>query len=207
MAEPKIAHFILAAGASSRMGTPKQLLPWFKDTLITYEISKSIQLKNVKTYVILGANYEIIDKEIKDFAVTIIYNNNWQLGMGTSIRCGVQYILKEDKKFDAILITLVDQPMIDLIHLNELLLKWSTRSQSIIATKMEKGKGVPAIFPSSYFKDLLKLKNDYGARYLIKQYEDQVVSIAANAKTDDIDTIDQYKSLLEKVNMTTKQSK
>jgi len=194
-----IAHIILAAGSSSRMGVPKQLLPWKNSSLIGCEIKKSLQLKELTTFVVLGANFEIIKKEIEHDPVEVLYNPNWRLGMGTSISVGIQHILKNNTLFGAVLITLVDQPFMDVIHLRSLISKYIENENKIIATKMKDRIGVPAIFPNPYFEVLSDLKEDYGARHIIKKYKDHIISIDGKNKTDDIDTPEQYKALSKRV--------
>jgi len=149
-----IAHIILAAGSSSRMGSPKQLLPWKSGSLIEHELRKSMQIEQLTTYVVLGANFEIIKKEITHFPVHVLRNENWHLGMGTSISFGVQHILNAKRMYDALLITLVDQPFVDIEHLNSLILGYTQNQDKIIATEMKDVMGVPAIFPKEYFEEL-----------------------------------------------------
>ena len=69
------------------MGSPKQLLPWKEESLIVSEIKKVQKLPQLETYVILGAHFDLINKEIEHLPVRILYNQSWQSGMGTSISC------------------------------------------------------------------------------------------------------------------------
>ncbi len=147
----------------------------------------------------MGAHFEIILKEIKHFPVVILHNKNWELGMGASISFGIQQILKYKENFEGVLITLVDQPLIDEEHLNNLISKFNENQDAIIATSMKDRIGVPAIFARHYFKELLLLKEDYGARQIIKKHESHIINIDGKDKTDDIDTKEQYKALLERV--------
>ncbi len=196
----------MAAGSSSRMGRPKQLLPWKNTSLIANEVEKSIQLKQVMTYVILGANFEVIKKEIAHFPVEILHNKNWKLGMGSSISFGIQQTLKSKENFEAVLITLVDQPLIDEAYLTSLISKFNQNQDAIIATAMKERIGVPAIFPGQYFEELSGLNEDYGARHVIKNYKDQIITVDGKDKTDDIDTIEQYKALCKRVKERAKHS-
>ncbi|WP_299439341.1 nucleotidyltransferase family protein [uncultured Aquimarina sp.] len=193
-----IAHIIVAAGSSSRLGSPKQLLAWKNSTLIGHEVEKSLQLKNLTTFVVLGANFELIQKEIKHFSVEILYNQNWKSGMGSSISFGIQHIMEVQRSFDAALITLVDQPLIDTIHLDSLISKFNKNKDTVVATAIKDRRGVPAIFPKTFFKELLGLKEDYGARHIMKKYKDHIMTIDGKGKTDDIDTIEQYNVLLKR---------
>ena len=194
-----IAHIILAAGSSSRMETPKQLLPWENDSLISYEIKKSLKIEQLVTYVVLGANFEIIKKEIAHFPIEILYHKEWESGMGSSISYGIQHILNSINNFDGLFISLVDQPLIDVLHFQRLVSKFNTHKNMIIATGMKERIGAPAIFPYSYFKELLGLTKDYGARNIIKKYKDQIIIVSGNGKTSDIDTIEQYNVLIKRL--------
>ena len=180
------------------MGQPKQLLPWQGGTLLSHAIEKSLQLKQLKTFVILGAHFQTIKKEIAHFPITIIHNKDWDSGMGTSIRSAITYFLGNSLHFKAVLITLVDQPLIDVVHMGNLLSEFSKNKDMIIATIIKKKVGVPAIFPSSCFVELADLTEDYGARYILRKYKHMVISIEGEDKVEDIDTIEQYQSLLDR---------
>ncbi|AXT49336.1 nucleotidyltransferase family protein [Aquimarina sp. BL5] len=199
MIAKKIAHIILAAGSSSRLGSPKQLLPWKNSSLIVNEIEKSLQLRTLTTFVVLGAHFETIQKEIKHFPVEILHNTNWESGMGASISFGIEHIVKNEKNVEAVLITLVDQPLIDEEHLNNLISKFNKNQEAIIATSMKDRIGVPAIFSKRYFNELLELNEDYGARQIIKKYKDLIIATDGKDKTYDIDTKEQYKRLSERI--------
>lgn len=181
------------------MGSPKQLLPWKEESLIVSEIKKVQKLPQVETYVILGANFDLIHKEIKHLPVHILYNKSWESGMGTSISTGVRHIMSAKKKYKAVLISLIDQPFLDLEHFNNLIDHYVKNTSAIVATVMKNKRGVPAIFSNIYFQELSVLKEDFGARYIIKKYEDKVITVDGENKTDDMDTIEQYKLLIKRL--------
>lgn len=195
---PKIAQLILAAGASTRMGEPKQLLPWKDTTLIGNAIRQSVALKNVSTFVVLGAYYELIQKEINHLPITVLNNMNWKLGMGTSIQLGVRAILDKDSSFDAVLISLIDQPLIQTADYQGLIADFLKSSKSIIASDLGNRIGVPAIFSKSIFKELMTLKEDFGARYIIQKNKEQVKTIPLTDQGIDIDTKQQYQKVMSK---------
>ncbi|RLD86455.1 MAG: nucleotidyltransferase family protein [Bacteroidetes bacterium] len=192
-APPKIAIIILAAGASSRMGKIKQLLSWKQTTLIGNAIEQALDSKADDVFVVLGANYQLISKEIKQENITIIYNKNWTLGMGSSIVCAMDFFDKKHKKYDGVLITLVDQPLIDVIYFNMLINKFI--DNNIIASKYKNRVGVPAIFSLKYFNELRQLNGDIGARNLILKHINDVKKIDAFDKIQDIDSIESYEHL------------
>ncbi len=195
--KPKIAHLILAAGSSSRMEEPKQLLPWGDTTLIGHAIQQSLALEEVTTYVILGAYFDLINMQINHFPIEILKNSDWQSGMGSSISSGVKTIMKDKVTYNAALITVVDQPLIDTVHLNALLTEFKKTPNDIVATDLGERVGVPAIIPKKYFEELSQLKADHGARYIIAAYKNEVKTITALDKGVDIDTVEQYETLFQ----------
>jgi len=181
------------------MGRPKQLLPWEHDSLIVHEIKKSLQLNKVECLVVLGAHDTLIKKEIAHLPVKLLYNPDWKSGMGTSISTAIKYITTHYPYWDGVLFSLVDQPLIDVAHLERLIAEFDKNNDKIVATRIKKGIGVPAIFPVMYAKKLVDLKEDYGARYILKEYADTVISIPGQNKVYDIDTMEQYQALLEAI--------
>ncbi|WP_062059267.1 nucleotidyltransferase family protein [Aquimarina longa] len=195
--KPKIAHLILAAGSSTRMREPKQLLPWGDTTMIGYAIEQALLIKDTSVYVVLGAYYDAIYKEVNHFPITIFKNIDWQSGMGSTIRCGIQGILKDDLQYDVVLISLVDQPLLGAVHYASMITQFCNHSNTIIvATALGERVGVPAMIPITYFDELTELKADYGARYIIKENSTIVKTISVADKGLDIDTIEEYHSVL-----------
>ena len=154
-----IAVLILAAGASTRMGTIKQLLPWGKTNLLGHAIE---QAKNITehVYVVLGANASVIKTTIDKEIVTIL-NPDWQHGMGTSIAKGILEIANH-KPIENVLIMLSDQPFLDSNYLSKLVKCHQNRTHKICATNYNGKSGVPAIFNKLYFPQLAELNADYG---------------------------------------------
>ncbi len=191
-----IAVLILAAGASSRMGQPKQLLPWGETTLLNHAI---IQAKEVskEIFVVLGANKESIEKTLSN-KVSVIFNPGWEKGMGTSIAVGISEI-EHNYDFNAVLIMLADQPLLDGNYLSELKQSFFSNEIKIAATKYRNNHGVPAIFDNSLFQELGKLNQDYGAKKLIKKYSQELTGLNSYGKEIDIDTFETYQQLVSKL--------
>jgi len=194
--QPKIAILILAAGNSSRMGEPKQLLPWKNTSLLNHAINTAVLLDNSKTFVVLGANYERITSKIQRDDISIIYNANWELGLGSSIAFGVRSIMTTDHKFDGVLIMLSDQPLIDFNYLEMLRSSFKPGTNQIIASTYETKKlGVPALFDTCYFEELSELSQDKGAKKVFSYHIENVTSFEARLLISDIDTMEDYKTL------------
>lgn len=192
----KTAVIILAAGSSSRMKTVKQLLPWKHTTLIGNAIEQALSSNADDVYVVLGANHEIIFKAIEKDNVHIIYHKNWSLGMGSSIAFAMGIIGENSKIYDAVLITLTDQPLIYVNYINRLINK---SKENIIIASNHKGKaGVPAIFSSAYFDELNKLKGDIGARNLLIKHKNKVVILDVLERIIDTDSLSAYELIYQK---------
>ena len=193
---PNIAIVILAAGASSRMGNPKQLLKWGDDSLLNHAINTALSTSACEVIVVLGANHELIEKEIEHSSITVLENENWNLGLGKSIGCAANYVLKSKTKMHGLLITLADQPLMDSSFLNTIIQDFSPKEHQIIATAYGDDKnGVPVLFDKIYFEVLSKLSDDFGAKHLIKLHESFVKTLKPPVKNVDLDSKEDYKKL------------
>jgi len=193
-----IAMIVLAAGDSKRMGTIKQLLPWKHTNLIGHTIETGLASDANDVFVVLGANFNAISDQIKSDQITIIRNTNWEDGMGSSISCTFTYFKENNLNYDAILIALVDQPLIDIKYFNVLINKYIISNKEIISSKIQNRSVVPAIFGSSYFNSLAKLGKDYGARKIISSNKEDLISLEESYKLVDIDSPSDYTALYQK---------
>lgn len=193
----KIAMVILAAGASTRMKTIKQLLPWKKTTLLGYTIEQGLATKVDTVFVVLGANKEKIIPTLKNYDIKIIENTDWKLGMGKSIACAVEFLSNCPTRFDGVLIALADQPLLTAAHYNKLIVKFSDGNSGIIATKQNTTLGVPAIFNHNYFAQLVELNQDKGAKSVINENIHDIHFIDAGGLALDVDTLEDYKQIFD----------
>lgn len=191
-----ITLVILAAGASSRMGSPKQLLSWGNVNLITHAINNALGSNVGEVIVVLGANYDIIFQEISHLPVTIVFNNQWEFGLGSSIASAIDYLNNQEEKPNGVLITLADQPLVTSEHINELILNFSPGTNQIIATSYSNRKqGVPVLFDSHYFKTLSQIDGDLGAKSILKENKAFVKSLNLSFRNIDLDTLEDYKTV------------
>lgn len=191
---PNIAVLILAAGASSRMGSPKQLLKWGTSTLLGHSIQTVLESQASSGVVVLGAHYKQVKQSIDQFPVTILNNTDWKQGLGKSIACGVLYIMKHLPETEGVLVVLADQPFVDTAHVNTLIESFKPNKKEIIATAYGEGKqGVPVLFDKMYFKMLVKLNDDGGAKRLLKPYNEHVHGVKPPSENLDIDDPEDYK--------------
>lgn len=185
-----LAILILAAGTSSRLGEPKQLLKVGEETLVQLTIKKALELSsNVR--VVLGHKSDEIIKEIIDFPISIIINSTYKEGMGNSISCGMFNFFESQK----VLIMLCDQPLIPLNHYKKLIEKSSENKNLIICSKYQNKLAVPSIFPKNYFNMLKELKGDKGARKFFEENPLDFV-LLEDKYSMDIDTKKDYLDFL-----------
>lgn len=191
-----IAILIPAAGASSRMGMPKQLLKWKDSTLLGHTIGNAQQLNSNEIFLVLGSDFANISSTVGEFPTVILNNKNWKSGLGGSIAYGIKHIIEIKLEVDGVLIMLPDQPLIDLDYFKAMIDQFKSGHDQIIATNYGKGKkGVPVLFDRKYFNELCDSNNDQGAKYLLKKYPECVHSSENTQTLSDIDTIDDYEAL------------
>jgi molybdenum cofactor cytidylyltransferase len=182
-----ICGLILAAGGSSRLGRPKQLVQAQGKSLLEQAISNALETSLQQVYVVLGAQFEQMEASVRHLPVGIIRNRQWEKGIGSSISAGVDSILREGK-YDAVLIMLCDQLHINTAHLQALIDAYLHKKVSIVATAYGKQMGVPVLFDQKLFSQLEKLTGDMGAKKLLQQHIDNLHSIQFEQAIVDIDT-------------------
>lgn len=192
---PKTGILILAAGASVRMGQPKQILPWKNSTLLGHAIEVANSISST-IMIVLGANAEKIKKQLPN-QVKNILNKDWESGMGTSIAKGIA-AFEQSADLDRVLIMLVDQPLIDVQYLQKLIDNANQNLNNIVATTYKNNAGVPALFPKKYFSELKLLNADYGAKHLMRKLEENLTLVDSNGKAADLDTPSNYQSFWER---------
>lgn len=187
----------MAAGASARLGEPKQLLRFGEQSLLRCAAQVAISLENQKTVVVLGANREKIIHEIADLPIEIAVNEDWQSGMSRSIKSGLQKLLETAPHCAAAILMLCDQPFVGEQTLRKLIQKFAATKKPIVACEYAKTVGVPALFAPETFGDLLNLQGEAGARFVIQKFAAAgLAKIAAPEAAFDVDTIEDYRRLL-----------
>lgn len=183
---------ILAAGASSRMGSPKQLLIWQDRPLLAHALTNGQSTLADRVVVVLGANAEAIKTTIDLNGISVALNHDWAEGMAGSIRAGIQAL---PATASAVLLMLCDQPLINAAHLQNLLRAWQHAPDRIVVSQYAESFGVPAVFPAAYFAQLAGLTGDRGAKPLLMQFEETLVKVPLREAELDIDTQGDYQRL------------
>jgi molybdenum cofactor cytidylyltransferase len=185
MSGKKALHaIVLAAGASRRFGSPKQLVRFDGQLLVQRVIAAATELTGSAVSVVLGAHAAQIAADLPPGSASVLINRGWQEGLGSSIRLAVSRL---PGACDGALIMLADQPMVAGASLSRLAAAWRRQPRSIVASRYGSVTGVPAIFPRWCFSDLTALRGDQGARVLLSRYSDYVVRLAHPEAAVDID--------------------
>ncbi|WP_414517726.1 nucleotidyltransferase family protein [Nostoc sp. PCC 9305] len=191
-----IAIMILAAGASTRMGTPKQLLLYQGRSFLQYITEIAIASVCQPVVVVLGANAEQIHPQIKQLPIKVVKNSDWASGMSTSIKSGLELLNNLPQKIEAVVITLCDQPFVSPQIINQLVDTYYSTKKPIIACEYGDTLGVPALFSQTFFSELATLKETSGAKRVINHNLNEVFSIPFPLGGIDIDTPKDYEQLL-----------
>jgi molybdenum cofactor cytidylyltransferase len=201
-----IALVILAAGESKRMGEPKQLLTVKGKTLIRHSSLVALESLCSPVITVLGANKDKVLPEIEhltlnDKLLHVLYNADWQLGMSSSIKLAINH-LKEimNHNLEAIVFMLCDQPFVNAELINELVTLYRRTKNTVIASTYDNGtNGVPALFSSNIFPELLNLKGDIGARKIINNFSHQLLTVPFPQGSIDLDTKEAYEKLIASI--------
>lgn len=191
----KIELLIMAAGASRRLGQPKQFVTYKGNTLIKRIAREALNADVGDVTVVTGFNHDDVEKEIKDLEVSIYYNEEWEEGLGASIRNGLKHILSIKPETNAILLTMVDQPYVDAMHIKKLVNAYDPAREMIIASAYQGTFGVPVLVDSHYFDLLKELKGDEGGKRIFVNYIRNIVEIPFIAGAIDIDEKKDLKTL------------
>lgn len=186
---------ILAAGESSRLGRPKQLLEFQDTSLLQRMIDLCAPLEFDTGVIVLGAHADEIQKAIDPGKFSFVMNANWQEGIAGSIRKGVEVSLEMNPELEHLLILLSDQPLVTTALLQNLLKTHSTDTKEITASKYNEDVGVPAVYSKSMFPLLMKLSGDRGAKKLMKRFPGKVATVPFEKGSFDVDTPEDYDAL------------
>lgn len=186
---------ILAAGGSSRLGQPKQNLIYHGKSLLQNAVTAAVNASIGPVILVLGAGHESLKKEIEGCSVHVVVNAEWKEGMSTSIKCGLTHLMQLENEPENALLMLCDQPFVNSELLITLLNEKKRTGKKVIACTYNHTIGVPAIFDSAYFTELLFLTGNEGAKKLLYSHRNTVGTIAFPEGSVDIDTPEDYEKL------------
>jgi len=181
---------LLAAGGSSRLGQPKQLVIHQGQSLVRRAARIAVALDEGPVLVVLGARQEAVSAELGDLPVRRVVNPDWAQGPGGSLRAGLQALLALDgaPPVEALLVMLCDQVRVETAHLRALVDEWRTSGRPVVASGYEGTRGVPALFGREVFEELRALPPEQGARGVIAREPSRVATVPLPLGGEDVDT-------------------
>jgi molybdenum cofactor cytidylyltransferase len=192
---PNIAAVILAAGNSSRLGQPKQLLQFHGQTLVQRIVDAAEEAGCSPIVVVIGSDKEKVARELERTNAVIVQNSNWNDGIGTSIRIGVQRLIDIVPNVGAIVLLVCDQPLVDSHTIEQLIALGENTKKAIVASSYAGTLGVPAVFDRSCAEELLALDDGSGAKPIIFSNHDRVSEFRFPEGEIDIDITADYERL------------
>ena len=176
---------VLAAGASTRLGQPKQLVHVGGRPALHRVVSNAVSIAGHAVTVVLGAHARELTHVLLHSPASVIVNREWEEGMGASIRRAMAAL---PPGCEAVMIVLGDQVAVTADDLRRLVSAWKGETSTIAAALYEGRVGVPAIFPSWCFSELSQLRGDQGARAILQRNASRLVHVPMPNAALDLDT-------------------
>lgn len=192
-----VSAIVLAAGASTRMGEPKQLLPFEGRSLLRRAVDTALASRCETVVVVLGANALRIREEIVDSPVLVAINERWSRGMSTSVRAGLEVLEKSrgKQRISAAVLMPCDQPHLSGTVLNRLIDAHHANDQPIVVSGYSGIWGVPMLFTRSLWPELRALSGQGGAQSVALRHASEVECVPFPLGACDLDTRHDYEQL------------
>lgn len=187
---------ILAAGSSSRLGEPKQLLTYRDKNLLNHTIAEAKKAGDGMVVVILGGNFHLIAGNTVHAGVKVIYNPGWEEGISSSIRMGFKEMLKTEPDLEEIILTVCDQPFIAAGQFQALRAEAKISGKDIVASTYSGTTGTPLLVSQIHFPALMKLSGNQGVKTLLLEHGSKLSTVPFEKGEIDIDTPEDYAKLI-----------
>jgi molybdenum cofactor cytidylyltransferase len=192
-----VAGILLAAGESTRYGQPKQLLDWKGQPFVRAAAKTALQAGLAPVLVVTGANAEQVESAVHDLDVIMIRNEHWKTGQASSIRAGIESLLKRSsQRTGGAIFLLADQPQITTSILRALLEKHAEELYPIVAPMVMDRRANPVLFDRATFSDLLTLEGDVGGRAVFHKHQVEYLPWHDDRLLLDVDTPEMYQRLI-----------
>jgi molybdenum cofactor cytidylyltransferase len=185
---------VLAAGASTRLGQPKQVVQIAGRPALQRVVSNAIAVAGSAVTVVLGAQAAEITRMLQHSSASVLINRQWEEGISASIRCGINSL---SPGCDAVLLLLGDQVAVTASDLKRLIAAWNGQDTVLAASVYSGQLGVPAIFPRWCFTELMQLHGDQGAKAIITRHGSRLIHVPMPNAAYDLDTPDDVTAMQE----------
>jgi molybdenum cofactor cytidylyltransferase len=192
---PSVGLILLAAGSSTRLGRPKQLLPYRNRTLLRHAAETALASECHPIVVVLGAQAEQMQLELTGSEVQITENFDWEQGMGSSIRVGLTALETISPNLGGTVVMLCDQPLLTAEFLDSLVQSHRDTNCPLVVSEYADTRGVPAFFSRALFSELHALIGTQGAKQIIARHGSEMAALPFPAGTFDVDTESDYERL------------
>ncbi|RJR16884.1 MAG: nucleotidyltransferase family protein [Desulfobacteraceae bacterium] len=195
-----VAGIVLAAGASSRMGSPKQLLGFGKTTLLGRVLNEALSSELDSVVVVLGYMAEEIAASLEDLAsnprLSVLLNKDYEKGLSSSIKAGLAFV---ERDYDHVMILLADMPFISRSIINRLISNYMVSGLPLGAVNAGGRRSHPVILSRCLYPEIARLEGDKGARGIFAFYKDRVCMVDTDTPFEDrdIDTPSEYEALIK----------
>lgn len=170
-----LAALILSAGASSRMGRPKALLPYREGTFLEHLIQVTRHPRVGFTRVVLGAGAQEIGEIAKLDGSQVVLNTGWEQGQLSSICEGIRSLAGLDT--DGIILCPVDHPLVSTALVSDLIEQFYSEGKAIVLPTHKGRRGHPVIFSGALYGELLAAPIDKGARAVVWAHAADVLEV------------------------------
>ena len=187
-----IAAVVLAAGQSKRMGYPKLVLPWGEETVIGHVVSVLKTAGVGKIVVVTGGAREQVENALQGLPARCIYNPDFEQGMTSSLCVGLQNL---DKEITAALVTLGDQPQIEVEVIHALISRYLHRGSRLVVPSHSRRRGHPWLVDRALWSIILNLQPHQTLRDFLMAHEEDIDYVLVDSETvlQDIDTPQDYR--------------
>lgn len=193
---PQVAAIVLAAGGSTRMGQPKQLLPIGGQPMVRRVTAAACATELAQVVVVVGAQADAVRQALAGLQVDVVFNRSWAEGMSTSVQAGLSALASG---IQAVLIILADQPGLTPDLLNTLVARYYATRAAIVAPFYQGQRGNPVLFDRSLFGELAATRGDQGGRMLVTRHGRDVERVEVDDPSVllDVDTRQDYEKTRE----------
>lgn len=192
------AAIVLAAGASTRLGVPKQLLRVEGETLLRRSVRAALEAGCSPVAVVLGPQAGIMFSDLNGLNAIPVVNANWRSGMASSLHAGLIELARHEPEPPNVLILVCDQPAVTSEIIQSLLANHAQHGKLITASAYANTRGVPAVFSAAVLPELLELTGDEGARAVIGRVPARVADFDFADGATDVDTPEDARMLLKR---------